>query len=258
MTNIPEKHKYITFPVELIKDAFDDIGSVCNNALCYAIYVKYSECEDLHETCDFLGIEPNASYIESIVTDGKGIYEKYRTNGTCPMVSIGSAAIFNYLVNPKTDFEISVFCAMCAAKSIIGSKPYYPKCTTDYFIARMFGFRSVNEFMASEPKPEYYQKYFSTKEQVRYQLTKKLIKGVLVEHCYLKYYATKMRGFAISFKMDLEDLVYEIELKKHNKQWSKSQREQAEAKALKRVKEDMQLPRLQNNLKNSTNNDDHF
>ena len=103
-----------------------------------------------------------------------------------------------------------------ALKSIIGKKPYI-KITNDYLLARMFGYSSVIE-LEKDCTAEL------CKYSTRYHLDK--VKTKLESSFGLKLYGQKTRGFYVSFKLSLIDLVYYAELKRES-------RKEKERKALK-------------------------
>ena len=216
------KPKYVTFPVSLLKDAFTNIKKVCNNAMDYAIYSKavnyaiYAKSEtidEIEEALTFYGLSlsKNGTF-ENQYKSGKVLYDSFEGSAS-PMVSVNKDILFQFIQQPKTEFEIGVFCAFCAVRSIIGIDSY-KKATNDFLISRMFGYRSVEEFENLETKPDYWQKYFSTDGKIRYHLTDKIILGELESNWGLKYYSSRSRGFWVSFKLDLEILVTEAEKRK--------------------------------------------
>lgn len=145
------------------------------------------------------------------------IYQQTKDSIERPVtVSIKKDLLFEYFKNEKSEFEIAVFLGFVGLKSIIGKKPYI-KITNDYLIARMFGYSSVIEL----------EKDYSAercKYSTRYHLDK--VKTKLESDFSLKLYGQKTRGFYVSFKLSLLDLVYHAELKRET-------RKEKERKALK-------------------------
>lgn len=209
--------RFFTFPVELLQKAFENIAGVCSDAVDYAVYVR---CEDYDETPEeafvYFGIsgKPNASFDR-----GEEVFDSC----DCPvLVSVNKAIIFDFMKNRKTDFEIAVFCAFCGLRSIIGTKPY-AKTNNSHLLARMFGCRSIAEFEALEP---YYIDNFCTAQQIRYQLTEKIIKNELVLKWGLKYYSNQSKGFYVSFKLGFDALVLHAEKSRKSNQLRQQQAEQ--------------------------------
>ena len=240
MANIGKNEtRFMTFPVALLKDAFVDIRKVCNNAMDYTIYAKavkytiYSETIDgMQDALDFYGL--------SLGENGNidKLYERCETlhnsfdGSSSPMVSVNVETLYHFREQPKTEFEIAVFCAFCAVRSIIGIDPY-KKITNDFVIARMFGYKSVEEFENLKTKPDYWQKFFSTEQKIRYHLTNKIIVGELESNWGLKYYSSRNRGFWVSFKLGLEVLVTEAE--KRKKKFVAKERSDAKNAIIKKV-----------------------
>ena len=231
--------RFITFPVALLKNAFVDIKKVCINAIDFAIYSKaekytiYSETIDgIEDALDFYGVSLSENGdIDKLYKTGKVLHDSFEGLGS-PMVSVNKDILFQFMQESKTEFEIGVFCAFCAVRSIIGIDPY-KKTTNDFLIARMFGYRSVEEFKNLKTKPDYWQKFFSTEQKIRYHLTNKIIVGELESNWSLKYYSSRSRGFYVSFKLDLEILVMEAERRK--KKFKDKERSDAKNAVIKKV-----------------------
>jgi hypothetical protein len=202
------------------------VRGVLESGLDYAVYVKYMECEDIAEVQAFfeikLGDESNS------IIKSHDLFTKYGTN--CPMVSVSKDIFFDFYGNhaTKTEFEIAIFLAYCGLKSILGTKTY-TKTNNGLLLARMAGYGTKQEFdtecgMSKEPHPYFYT-YFANDNQIRYQLTQKIIERELVLNWHLKYYSSGVRGFYFSFVMKFETLVLNVEkgkksnrLKLHNQQ----------------------------------------
>lgn len=212
--------RFFTFPVELLRGAFDDIAGVCSDALNYAIYVR---CKDYNEAPDeaflFFGLTGNAN--ESFARG-----EELCNSFIRPvLVSVNKAIVFDFMENPKTDFEIAVFCAFCGLRSIIGTKPF-AKSNNGLLIARMFGYATTKEFEELQVKPTYFRLHFSTVQKVRYQLTDKILKNELMLNWGLKYYANQSKGFYVSFSLDLRTLATYVEKARKSNRLKKKQAEQ--------------------------------
>ncbi len=197
--------KYMTFPIELLKNAFTDVRGVVSNAMDYAFYVKYKELGSIEDTKQYFGLDGFFSEVlyEPCLNNGEAVFNSFENP---PLTSINVSTLYNFLLYEKEEFEIAVFCAFCGLRSIIGTKPY-TKTTNEYLMARMFGFRSKDELLRCEPKPEYHQKFLSNPQKIRYQLTEKIIKNELIIDWGLNYYSNRSRGFFVSFKLDFEVLV---------------------------------------------------
>ena len=214
MANIGKNEtRFMTFPVALLKDAFTDIESVCNNSIDYAIYARAKSVGGMQDALDFFGVSLSKNgTIKNVYQSGKVLHDSFEGSAS-PMVSVNKDILYQFMQQPKTEFEIRVFCAFCAVRSIIGTDPY-KKTTNDFVIARMFGYRSAEEFENLETKPDYWQRCFSTEKKIRYHLTDKIIFGELEFNWGLKYHSTRSRGFWVSFKLDFEVLVMQAEKRK--------------------------------------------
>lgn len=197
--------RFFTFPIELLRGAFTNMGRVCSDAIDYAVYLRCKEHrKPPDEALEYFNIKGNAN---TIFNRGKELYDSFDRP---PLVSVGKDVIWEFYKNPKTDFEIAVFCAFCGLRSIIGIKPFV-KTNNGLLMARMFGYRSIAEFEALREKPPYYNSYFSTAQQIRYQLTEKIIRNELSLSWGLNYYSNQSKGFYVSFKMEFNALVLHTE-----------------------------------------------
>ncbi|MCA0229825.1 MAG: hypothetical protein LCH91_05135 [Bacteroidetes bacterium] len=222
--------RFFTFPVELLRGAFTNIAGVCSDAFAYAVYVR---CKTYGETplrgVLYFRIAYDATEAKGVYVRGRELYDSF----TRPvLVSVNKAIVFNFMGNPKTDFEIAVFCAFCGLRSIIGTKPYV-KTNNGLLLARMFGYASVKEFEALKEKHSYYLDNFSTAQKIRYQLTKKIIRNELVLTWGLKYYSSQSKGFYASFKLGLDALV--LYAKKSRKSTKLKQQQQEEKQIVERI-----------------------
>lgn len=212
--------RFFTFPVELLQKAFENIAGVCFDALAYAVYVR---CEDYNETPEeafvYFGFSTDNDLPERCYNRGQILYDRFDDP---VLVSVNKEIILDFWDNRKTDFEIAVFCAFCGLRSIIGTKPY-AKTNNSHLLARMFGCRSIAEFEALEP---YYIDNFCTAQQIRYQLTEKIIKNELVLKWGLKYYSNQSKGFYVSFKLGFDALVLHAEKSRKSNQLRQQQAEQ--------------------------------
>ncbi len=209
--------RYLLFPIELLQDS--DIQQVCRKAFDYGIYRKALDFifegetkvtpRHIEQSMKYFGLVVN--HLERRVKDGKVLFDTFSLSN--PMVSINKEKLLQYQ-NDKTAFEVLVFRAECAIRSILGKKPY-SKVTNEYLMARMYGFRNVADFQRNE-----------CQVLPRYQLDK--IKLELQKKWHLVYYSRQTRGFYVSYSLPLEKLIYHAELN----------RESYKAKELKRTKDE--------------------
>jgi len=212
--------RFFTFPVELLRGAFTDKKGICSKAIYYALFVR---CKDYDESpaeaFEFFGINGNH---DAAIKQGREIYESIRNP---PLTSVNTNIILDFLHNPKTDFEIAVFCAFCGLRSINGTKTFV-KTNNGLLMARMFGYRSAEEFKTLKQKPAYYKAHFSTAQKERYQLTEKIIKSELSLFWGLKYYSIQSKGFYASFSLEFDSLVLHAEKSRKSTLLRQQQEEQ--------------------------------
>jgi hypothetical protein len=208
--------RYLLFPIELLQES--DIKKVCDKALDYGIYRKALDFADeskvmpqhIEQSMKYFGL--TGGNMANMAKSGKTLYDTFSTSN--PMVSINKEKMMEYYKEEKATFEVLVFRAYCAIRSILGTKPY-TKVTNEYLMARMYGFRNVADFQSNE-----------SHVLPRYQLDK--IKLGLQQEWYLVYYSRQTRGFYVSYSLPLEKLIYHAELN----------RATYKAKELKRTKEE--------------------
>ncbi|OAQ42111.1 hypothetical protein A5893_03070 [Pedobacter psychrophilus] len=197
---------YFNFPIEIIKDAIDDIHKTCDNIISYSIYNLFLKLEfgddevKIKHVFDYLGI--NNPNWKSSLERAKELFSEINNHRV--KTGIKRDLAFEFRDQFKSDFDIALFVAYCALRSILGSKPYH-KCGNDFLLARMAGFAKVDEL--DEGIPDRIKKYSN-----RYQLDK--IKKELERSWGLKYYSQQTRGFYFSFDISFESLVMQAELKR--------------------------------------------
>ena len=205
------EYVYLNFPVQLMQGGFTDLKAVCSKAIDYGIYdfmVRngFSGVVGFGQALLELGIT-HGNHTKGLNTSAD-VYQETKDSIEKPVtVSIKRELLFEYSKNEKSEFEIAVFLGYVGLKSIIGKKPYI-KITNDYLLARMFGYSSVIEFQNDDSA--YCWKYSN-----RYHLDK--VKAKLESDFSLKLYGQKTRGFYVSFKLSLFDLVYYAELKRESR-----------------------------------------
>lgn len=226
--------KYFNFPIVLLQGFMKDSKKVLNDIFDYALHQKASEyLNDSKEEFSHIETADEAMRITENyfgVTTG----DKKRTfkNGKAlndslpdglPMVGINKDVFFDYYKNEKSEFEKVCLLGFLGIKSILQNKAYC-KMTNKYWLARMDGkVKAVNNY--SELSRELI-KYAN-----EYQTGK--IKFELIENWNLEHYSRYTRGFYVSFKLKLEELIYQAESKR--KSTKENQRKFSEKVALERV-----------------------
>lgn len=207
--------RYILFPIEILQET--DIKRVCSKAFDYGIYRKALDFIEGETKVMPRHIEQSMKYFSLVVnglerraTDGKIIYDTFSNNN--PMVSISIERLIQYGKEDKTDFEVLIFRAYCAIRSILGTKPY-TKVTNDYLKSRMYGFRNATDYPFNKSE--------------RYLFDK--IKLELQKDWYLIYYSRQTRGFYVSYSLPLEKLIYHAELNRESYKANELKRAKNEA-----------------------------
>lgn len=217
--------KYFTFPIILLEGAFSDIQKVCSNIISYSIYF-YSKSFDGESESEKMEKAAKALHVTMGSTkDTLKIAKELDRKNCKTMTSINTSIVWDFRDNYKSHFEIAVFTAFCAIRSIIGKKSYC-KTTNLFLLSRMAGEPCQVDY-SELPEPLF--KYCN-----EYQLKK--IKSELVLHWGLKYYSHFTRGFYVSFSMNLPELVLQAETRKkkyQEKNYSDQQKAAREAALLK-------------------------
>lgn len=200
--------KYLNFPIELLKTIFIDCKDCMNNIINYSIYLKakqdYEEVgiEEMNDIAEELGI--TLTNTQNSLNLCIAIENSISSN--VPMTGIRTSIIFDYYKNDKTEFQIAVFCAFCAVRSILGKKTYC-KTNKEHIHARMFGFNTIGQLPNSLNS-------IQAKYDKRYHIDKVLEELQL--NWGLKAYSEHNRGFYLSFDLPLKELAI-ICLKAKNK-----------------------------------------
>ena len=173
------KPKYITVPVNLLKNIHTDQEKAIRQMLDFGIYDRmrknYPNLE--HEDFEEDAIEESRAYFNLSKIDdaecverlelGKELYDTF--NGT-PNASINLTILSNFN-QEKTEFELMVFSHYVAIRSIMGEEAYYHSKTKkgepDFWIVRAFGYSSKEDFKQSNPtqgekdlRAKYFKRYW--------------------------------------------------------------------------------------------------
>ena len=196
--------RYFNFPIQLLEGFMDNKNEVLNHIWCYSLYViskKYEfgdEAEMIASAKSFLGVQCGDDNWD-IYEKGEQLYDSIPMSS--PIVGIKKDIYFDYCLNDKTDFQKLCLLGFLALRSILGDKTYC-KVTNNFMWARMDG--KVN---AVKSKDELTPRLKSFANDYR---TRK-IKDELYDKWNLKTYAYYTRGFYVSFKLDIDQLVFYVE-----------------------------------------------
>lgn len=195
--------KYFEFPVQLLNQMMTKKDKCLDEIADYGIFkfseqFEYGEEGSLKHSLKFFGVKVN---------DFKTFYEKsislYNSFDNPPTSSINTKIFWDYYQNEKTEFQKICLLAYLSLRSIARNKPYC-KITNEFWFSRMAG--HVQK-VPIEDLPEVIKKY-STEHYI------KKIKDELKLNWYLVTYAKRTRGFYVTFKLKLDELIYHVEIKK--------------------------------------------
>ncbi|MBK8519017.1 MAG: hypothetical protein IPL55_22850 [Saprospiraceae bacterium] len=196
------KKKYFNFPIVLLEGFLIDHKKCLNNILDYAMYAyceKY-DTDDVKRAARFFGV----SLGNEIRTyrNGNELFDSVPEG--LPKVGISKEIFFDYYTNEKTEFQKVTLLAFLAIKSVLQNKSYW-NLDNNYLFARMDGksLRIKNDSELSKELLKYKNEYQSVK-----------IKNELKLNWGLIHYAYYTRGFYVSFKTPLEDLILQVEQNK--------------------------------------------
>lgn len=219
-----DESKYFNFPVQLLDGFLIDHEECLINILHYAIYdhaenkLEEGEIEErIIDSAAFLMVEIPFEHWGHVEQNGEELYNKY-SDGS-PKVGISRSVYWDFRTNYKTDFEKVTLLALLALKSIVQKKAYC-KVTNHFILSRMDG--KAGAVKSNEELSLEVQKYAN-----EYQLKK--IKYELSENWNLNYYGRYTRGFYVSFKMELVDLIYQVEKKRKARQVNQHKEKQKTA-----------------------------
>ncbi|APY11509.1 hypothetical protein BWZ22_09745 [Seonamhaeicola sp. S2-3] len=197
------KIRYINFPIQLLKGFLIDDTKCLYNIMCYGCYT-HSLKHDLAPPYQAFKIANKYFKIPFILDkssfeNGEELYNSIPIKS--PKVGISIEMLLDFYNNYKEEFDKVCFLGFLALKSIVQNKTYC-KVTNNYWISRMDGQEKVhNEVIGLSDAISKYNN--------EYQLGK--IKKELILNWHLTHYSRYTRGFYVSFKLDLDSLVYEAE-----------------------------------------------
>ena len=214
-----ENAEYLNFPIQLLSGFMINTSSVLNDILHYSIY---SHTLKLDQGTALQKIKASADYFnvtlgseKKCLENGKTLFNRIPKNS--PLTGLSLPMFWDFYKNEKSEFDKICLLAFLGIKSILFNKPYC-KATNLYLWARMDG--KTNTIVWVSELSNEVRKYAN-----RYQTEN--IKNELILNWNLIYYSRYTRGFYVSFKMSLEDLIFEAEKKRksikenHQKQLQK-------------------------------------
>ncbi|WP_150452563.1 hypothetical protein [Arenibacter lacus] len=225
-----KEERYFNFPIQLLEGFMQDSHTVLNNIFDYAIYthtLRYTHDNEINvqvsSACKFFGV--TAGNAIKSYHNGEMLYSSIEPNS--PMVGINKDMFFDYYKDDKNEFHKVCLLGFLALRSIIQDKRYI-KITNNYLWARMDGkaksIKSIDELSAEIRK---YANNYQTRK----------IKEALSNDWYLRTYSYYTRGFYVSFKLSMEELVLIAETNRASYKNKKRKQEEKEAreKAIKQL-----------------------
>lgn len=230
---MPKKAEYINFPIQLLQGFLTDPNVVLTNILKFGIYAHSIEKLNkinpsaITSSMKYFGVKPWGNNIE-FIQEAEEIYNSMPLKS--PKVGISLNVFWDYFKNEKTEIENASLLGFLSIKSIVQNKSYC-KVTNLYWLSRMDGkAESVDEIGKLSPEIQ--------RISNRYQSDK--IKFELQDKWNLKYYSRHTRGFYVSFKLNLVDLITEAEKRRIStrKKQMEYEKNKALEVALNRIKND--------------------
>lgn len=219
------KEKYFNFPIQLLTGFITDTRKTLDNIVSYSVYENSLKLELGTEEdkmkASAKGFDLSLNNPKKSLDSGKYLYNSISHNS--PRTGLSVSMFLDFYQNEQTEFEKVCLLAFLAIKSIIGNKAYC-KVTNLYLWARMDGKTTTIE-THEDLTPEV-MKYAN-----RYQTEN--IKNELILNWSLIYYSRYTRGFYVSYKLSLEDLIFEAEKKR--KSTKEKQQDLLQKEALKRA-----------------------
>ena len=210
------KSKYFNFPIQLLQGFLINSNDCLLNIKDYGV-LKFAKTikngDELHKFESSL-IHFNLDYDDINIEYDRCLSLYDSIPDKSPMVGISMLIYQDFFTNNKTEYEKVVLLAYLALKSI-AQKKQYCKVTNFYWLARMAGYpTSIND---KDELPHKLVRYTT-----EYQLKK--IKDDLVLEWHLTMYSRYTRGFYVSFKFKLKELIKAVEtVRRSNKLKSQKQ-----------------------------------
>lgn len=199
--------KYYNVPIELLKGFINDSIRCLDDVLYFATYeqsLKYEIDNDeepllknYKTAMSWLGY--NGGNTKKDFERGEELYNSL--NIGYARVGINRELFWDYYKNKKTEFEKILFLAHLALKSIIGNKPYI-KTNNQFWFSRMAGSTTT---ISTEELPLEISSWQTRRKTERIKNNLELDWGLVT--C-----STNQRGFWISYKLDIQQLL-DIEFK---------------------------------------------
>lgn len=191
--------RYINFPIQLLQGFLRNPAECLNNILLYGLYAFTEKVEfrdrmkNIQAAMRYYRVDDmNPKYV---LQKGETLY--LRLHRDTPKAGIEINVFWDFVRNPKTEFEKVCLLGFLAFKSILQDKSYC-KITNKFWLSRMDGkAKCVKEISELSPEIRRFHNEYQTKK----------IKSELRDSWGLKTYSRYTRGFYVSFKLTLEELI---------------------------------------------------
>jgi hypothetical protein len=197
------EEKYFNFPIQLLEGFMIDTKKVLNNITDYSLYEHSlklehgTALEKFKSSLGFYGIKLGNE--SSSFKSGKLLYSSIPKNA--PKVGLNVSIFWKFYNTDKPRFDKVCLLAFLSIKSMLGTKPYF-KANNNYLWSRMDGLTSsisnVNELSTEVRR---YANEYQTKK----------IKTELILNWSLTTYSRHTRGFYVSYKLTLKELIKQAE-----------------------------------------------
>jgi hypothetical protein len=229
---VKSEETFFNFPIHLLKGFMNNSTNCLNEIMFYGVYTysfvltNATEEEKIKSSLKYFCLTSDDQVIKKVIREGSLLWTNTPQNSV--MVGINRNMLFDFRDNYKTDLEKLCLLSFLAIRSIIQNKAYC-KIDNNFLWSRMDGnSKSCDPSELSED----FKKYTN-----RYQTDK--FKTELIFNWNLIYYSRHTRGFYVSFKLSLDELVFEAE--KRRKSYKEKLQKTAQNDALKKA-----LDRLSN------------
>lgn len=231
--------KYFNFPIQLVEEFMIDPKKVLNDISDYVIYKDSlrlefgTKLEKMKESASFYNMTLGDN--KKGLDNGEMLYNSLPSNP--PIVGLNLTIWWDFYQNDKTEFDKICLLAFLGIKSIIGTKTVYKKITNQNLLSRMDGkANKVNDYLELSDEVRKYANEYQCKK----------IKTALRNNWGLITYARYTRGFYVSFKIELKQLIMEAEQRRVSTK--EKQYKEREKQALKEVLEQLKATRPNHDL----------
>ncbi len=211
--------RYFNFPIQLLSGFLLNHQTCLKKVLYYSLY-KYgltltgNQNQRIKASAEYFGV--SLGDMSQANEMGSKLVDDFPSNS--PMTGIATSVFWKYYGDQKQEWDKVILLAFLAMKSILGDKPYM-KIDNKYWLSRMAGERQSIPYQCLPPEIYKYKNEYQTKK----------LKHELSESWGLVTYSRYTRGFFISFKMPLKDLILEAEKKRRSNRLLRAKKEQQEA-----------------------------